>query len=126
MPLEVTLEKAREAQQKGELKHAIEILRSSLGNYGFSQELFKEYGELLRKCGYTSQAGKYFFLSVPEPNEVEDTVAASSLELSASNTGFRPIIRFTYCIPLSMKIYFYQFRKCRIYCCSFSPVRILL
>ena len=71
MPVEDTIEKARAELAAGNNWRAKEIIRSSLGNYGYSSKLYRFYGEILLLMGDELQAGRYLFYSVDEPNTKE-------------------------------------------------------
>ena len=71
MPVEDTIGKARVELAAGNHWRAKEIIRSSLGNYGYSPELYRFYGEILLSMGDELQAGRYLFYSVDEPKVEE-------------------------------------------------------
>lgn len=71
MPIEDTIRKARAELAAGKQWRAKEIIRSSLGNYGYSPKLYRFYGEILLSMGDELQAGRYFFYSVDNPKAEE-------------------------------------------------------
>lgn len=71
MPADATIHKARQALARGDKHRALEILRSSLGNYGYSIELFQAYGDVLHANGNAYQAGSFYFVSCPQPSDAQ-------------------------------------------------------
>lgn len=52
--------------EAGNILRAKQILRSSLGNYGFSPALFRAYADVLLALNEKEQAGRYLFFSIEE------------------------------------------------------------
>lgn len=71
MPVDVTIRKAAQAKERGDKHRALEILRSSLGNYGYSIELLQAYGDILHSNGNLIQAGAFYFASCRDPNDAQ-------------------------------------------------------
>lgn len=58
-----TIERALAEVEAGRLWRAKEILNGSLGNHPFSPELYKAYGDVLKRMGDLREAGKFLFLA---------------------------------------------------------------
>ena len=71
MTIESTIERARAEIESGRLWRAKEILASSLATYGFSRAINLAYADVLYSLGDRLDAGKYYLLSVDEPNQVQ-------------------------------------------------------
>ncbi len=83
MTVESTLSRSNEQIQLGRLWRAKEILSSSIHNYGYSRDIFHRLAEVLLSMGDDLEAGKYFLLSVDDPNERQ--LATIKLFLSRCN-----------------------------------------
>ena len=63
--------------EAGNIQRAKQILRSSLGNYGFSPSLFRAYADVLLALNEKEQAGRYLFFSIEKlEDEHQDAVSA--------------------------------------------------
>lgn len=100
MPVENTIEKARAAQGEGNVLRAKEILKSSLGNYGFSPQLFLAYAETLLALDEPAQAGRYLFFSVQRLAKEHEEFVGEFLKKN-SGEGYESIIRASPIKPLS-------------------------
>mgnify|MGYP001822963104 CR=1 FL=1 len=69
MTIESTITKAQQQADLGRPWRAKEILGSSIRNYGNSRRLLVAYAETLNQLGDKMEAGKYYLLSVDEPDE---------------------------------------------------------
>lgn len=92
MPVESTIEKARASLDAGDCDRAKEILRSSLGNYGFSPKLYRAYADILLSAGDDVQAGRFLFFSVDSVDESYREPVEAFLA-SCSEGGYSGIIR---------------------------------
>ena len=91
MPVEETIAKARAAALDGDKYRAKEILRSSLGTYGFCPSLYKAYAELLLEMDDKLQAGRYFFFSVTELEDSQQQPVELFLKRHA-NEGYKSLL----------------------------------
>lgn len=74
MTIESTIQRAGKEIAEGRLWRAKEILSSSVSTYGFSREIFVAYANLLLRMGDDFDAGRYYLLSVDEPDESQKRV----------------------------------------------------
>jgi hypothetical protein len=91
MPLPETIAKAEKEISAGRAWRAKEILRSSLGNYGYDAGFYKTYGSVLLQMGDLMQAGKYLFLSTRNLSSDEREAVEIYLERH-SKRNFRGLI----------------------------------
>ena len=92
MPVEKTIEKARAELDAGNVRRAKEILRSSLGNYGFSPPLFRAYADVLLALDEPAQAGRYLFFSI-DRLEDEHRGPVEAFLAKSSSDGYKSILR---------------------------------
>lgn len=71
MTVESTIARANAEIVNGRLWRAKEILSSSLSTYGYSPNIYLAYANLLLQAGDDLAAGKYYLLSVDEPDEAQ-------------------------------------------------------
>jgi hypothetical protein len=94
MPVEKTIASSRAEIEQGRTWRAKEIIRSSLGNYGYNLDLYQFYGEVLLSMGDLQQAGKYLFFSKSELNDDEEKAVRVFLERHGTN-GFKGVVANT-------------------------------
>ena len=99
MPVSTVIEKSRKALSEGDLQRALQIARSSLGNFDYSPELLSLYGELLLERGDLPAAGRYLFFSKGHTTEREK---------EAINKFLSKLHKVNYCTLLA------KFPKCKI------------
>ena len=80
MPVEKTIASARAEIEQGRTWRAKEIIRSSLGNYGYNLDLYQFYGEVLLSMDDLQHAGRYLFFSKKELNDNEEKAVRLFLE----------------------------------------------
>lgn len=71
MPIETTIANAKTEIAKGRSWRAKELLTSSIGNYGYSKDIFAALGSVLLQMGDDLEAGKYLLLTVDTPSSKE-------------------------------------------------------
>ncbi|NWK57749.1 hypothetical protein HW115_19175 [Verrucomicrobiaceae bacterium N1E253] len=91
MPVEKTIEKARVELDAGNVRRAKEILRSSLGNYGYSPRLFRAYADVLLALDEPAQAGRYLFFSI-DILEDEHRAPVEAFLAKSSTGGYKSIL----------------------------------
>ncbi len=94
MTVESTLRRVNAEIAEGRLWRGKEILSSSLSTYGYSREIFFEYAILLMKMGDEFEAGKYFLLSVDDPDSTQERVMTLFLQRFQHDTWQQLLSRF--------------------------------
>lgn len=74
MTVESTIERASTEIATGRQWRAKEILASSLQTYGYSREIYYAYANLLLGLGDDLEAGRFYLLSVDEPDTDQSRV----------------------------------------------------
>ncbi len=74
MTVKSTIERANIEMAAGRHWRAKEILASSLQTYGYSREIFYAYANILLALGDDLEAGRFYLLSVDEPDAAQSRV----------------------------------------------------
>lgn len=94
MTIVKTIQRAQAELSDGRLWRAKEILASSLSAYGYSREIYLAYANVLDQTGDHLEAGRFYLLSVDEPDVQQRQLMELFLKRYQKDDWMRLLLRF--------------------------------
>lgn len=94
MTITKTIQRAQAESSDGRLWRAKEILASSLSAYGYSREIYLAYANVLVQLGDHLDAGRFYLLSVDEPDDQQRPLVVLFLKRHQKDDWMRLLRRF--------------------------------
>ena len=94
MSIAKTIQRVEAELCDGRAWRAREILASSLSAYGYSREIYLAYANVLVQLGDHLEAGRFYLLSVDEPDEQQRPLVELFLQRYHQDDWMRLLIRF--------------------------------
>ncbi len=94
MTIAKTIQRAQAELTDGRLWRAKEILASSLAAYGYSREIYLAYANVLVQLGDQLEAGRFFLLSVDNPDDQQRQLVELFLKRYQKDDWMRLLLRF--------------------------------
>lgn len=94
MTIAKTIQRAEAELSDGRLWRAKEILASSLSAYGYSREIYLAYANVLVQLGDQLEAGRFYLLSVDEPDDQQRPLVELFLKRHQKDDWMRLLLRF--------------------------------
>ena len=94
MTIAKTIQRAQAELSDGRLWRAKEILASSLSAYGYSREIYLAYANVLVQLGDQLEAGRFYLLSVDEPDDQQRPLVELFLKRHQKDDWMRLLLRF--------------------------------
>jgi hypothetical protein len=86
MTVDSTIQRAKRESASGRLWRAKEILGSSIPEYGYSPDIFMAYADVLLAMGDDLDAGRFYLLSIDQPDSRQERVMRMFLQRHKSES----------------------------------------
>lgn len=94
MTIASTIHRAEAELSNGRPWRAKEILASSLSSYGYSRDIYVAYAKLLTDLGDHLEAGRFYLLSVDEPDDQQRQLMELFLKRHQKDDWMRLLLHF--------------------------------